>query len=120
MDSETLSKFIKENYAIDFDEIEMLRDGSDNTVLVLKASGDKKYVARMSKRDVESDIEFEVAWLKFLREKNIPVVPPVEPKAGRGYSVLPTVRSSQFFPSLTAGSWNRAIAWIYPPSKRRQ
>ena len=86
MNYEELSKFIKENYAIDFDAVKMLRDGSDNVVLILQGK-DKKYVVRVSKRNVEDDIEFETEWLKFLKDKKIPVVPPVESKAGKGYSV---------------------------------
>ncbi len=98
MGEEEISSFLGENYAIEFDGADVLRDGPDNLVWVFEKGGEKKYVVRISKRDIRDGIDFEIEWLTFLAGKNMPVVPPIETNGGRGYAITPTGSIITVFP----------------------
>ena len=77
---QTLLKSCNEIYGLDAARASVLRDGSDNIIWTLEIKNGKKYVARMSKRELGGDIAFEAEWLKVLLTDGVPVVPIIETK----------------------------------------
>jgi homoserine kinase type II len=70
-----VKKTIKNNYSLpDFFQISLLREGPDNDVYLISDHQDKEImVVRVSKRDVQEDVRFEISWLAELAQKNVPV-----------------------------------------------
>ena len=74
MNTEQLIGFIEITYGLKADA-SIWRDGPDNMVWTLDCADGKKYIARVSKREIKDDIAFEAEWLRYLRTKNVPVAP---------------------------------------------
>lgn len=87
MSNTKLIQSVDKSYGIAVCNASILRDGSDNTVWMLDTRNGKKLVARVSKREMESEIAFEAEWLRFLKSKKVPVIPPIESKSGKAYVV---------------------------------
>ncbi|HEY4478748.1 MAG TPA: phosphotransferase [Candidatus Paceibacterota bacterium] len=94
---QTLLKSCNEIYGLDAARASVLRDGSDNIIWTLEIKNGKKYVARMSKRELGGDIAFEAEWLKVLLADGVPVVPIIETKDKKPFAILPTGKTLTIF-----------------------
>jgi Ser/Thr protein kinase RdoA (MazF antagonist) len=94
---EEFKKDIGDLFKLSVTKASVFRDGSDNVVWNLETDSGKKYIARVSKRDMGDEISFEAEWLRYLKSKGLPVVPIVESKSGKGYGVLGDRRSVTVF-----------------------
>lgn len=88
--NEKIIPTLKTEYNLDINSASVLRDGSDNTIWTLETENGKKYVARMSKREMGEEIAFEAEWLKVLLVDDAPVVPIIETKNKKPFVILPT------------------------------
>jgi Ser/Thr protein kinase RdoA (MazF antagonist) len=89
MNTEQLIRFIEITYGLKT-KASVLHDGPDNTVWMLDCADDKRYIARVSKREMKDGIAFEAEWLRYLRTKNVPVATIINTLTGRAYSITPT------------------------------
>ena len=87
MSNMELIQSVDKSYGIAVRNASVLRDGSDNVVWILNTQNGKKIIARVSKREMNSNITFEAEWLRFLKSKKVPVIPPIESKIGEAYAV---------------------------------
>src|SRR3989344_1497686 len=94
---QTLLKSCNEIYGLDAARARVLRDGSDNIIWTLEIKNGKKYVARMSKRELGGDIAFEAEWLKVILADGVPVVPIRETKDKNSYAILTTGKTLTIF-----------------------
>ncbi|MFA6273028.1 MAG: phosphotransferase [Candidatus Paceibacterota bacterium] len=97
MDEQTLLKFCDEIYKLNAAQASILRDGPDNIIWTLETKSGKKYVARISKRELGSDIAFEAEWLKVLLADGVPVVPIIETRDKKPFAILPTGKALTVF-----------------------
>ena len=97
MDEQTLLKSCNEIYGLNAVRASVLRDGPDNIVWTLETENGKKYVARMSKRELSGDIVFEAEWLKVLLANGVPVVPIIETRDKKPFAILPTGKALTVF-----------------------
>lgn len=73
MEDKQIIEKIKRIYNINVISSSLIRESSDNKVYLVKTR-QGKYVARISKRDIRTDVLFEINWLDYLLKQNIPVV----------------------------------------------
>lgn len=78
-------KKIRDKYNISVTNFKLIRESPDNQVYLIK-DNHKKYIARISKRDLKKDILFEITWLDYLSKQNIPVA-----------QIIKTVNNKTFF-----------------------
>lgn len=97
MNEQTLLKFCNEIYGLNATQASVLRDGPDNIIWTLETENGKKYVARISKRELGGDIAFEVEWLEVLLADGVPVVPIIETKDKKPFAILPTGKALAVF-----------------------
>jgi len=97
MDEQKLLKFCDEIYGLNTFRASVLRDGPDNIVWMLETKNGKRYAARVSKRELGSDIAFEAEWLKVLLADGVPVVPIIETKDKKSFAILPTGKALTVF-----------------------
>ena len=97
MNEQMLREFCEDIYGLSATGASVLRDGSDNIIWTLKTENGKKYVARMSKRELGNDISFEAEWLKVLLTDGVPVVPIIETKDKKPFAILPTGKALTVF-----------------------
>ncbi len=88
MNTEQLIGFIEITYGLKGRAF-ILRDGPDNTVWTLECTDGKKYIARVSKREMKDGIAFEAEWLRFLCTKNVSVARIINTLTGSPYSIVP-------------------------------
>lgn len=84
MEDKQIIEKIKKIYKINVIISLLIRENSDSKVYLLKTE-QEKYIARISKRDIQADILFEVNWLDFLLKQNIPVVKIINTKNKKAY-----------------------------------
>jgi Ser/Thr protein kinase RdoA (MazF antagonist) len=96
MNTEQLIRFIEITYGLKT-KASVLHDGPDNTVWMLDCADDKRYIARVSKREMKDGIAFEAEWLRYLRTKNVPVATIINTLTGRAYSITPTGKAVTVF-----------------------
>lgn len=72
IDNEIIKK-IKNKYLLNIKNISLIRESPDNKVFLIKTDKEK-FVLRINKRDVRSDILFETTWLNYLKKHDVPVV----------------------------------------------
>lgn len=96
MNTEQLIEFIEIKYGFKANA-SVLRDGPDNMVWTLDCADSKKYIARVSKREIKDDIVFEAEWLRYLRAKNVSVAPIINTLSGSAYSIAPTGKAVTIF-----------------------
>jgi len=97
MNEQTLLKSCNEIYGLDAVQASVLRDGPDNIVWTLESENGKKYVARISKRELGGNIAFEAEWLKVLLTDGVPVVPIIETKDKKPFAILPIGKALTIF-----------------------
>jgi len=80
-------KKIEETYNLNITSSYLVRESSDNKVYAVIAK-DKRYVLRISKRDVHNNISFEATWLDYLSKQGIPTVRIIKTKNNKLFSLL--------------------------------
>ncbi|MCS7092373.1 MAG: phosphotransferase [Patescibacteria group bacterium] len=78
--------FLNNNYKIQARECILLRESSDNCVYKVIGTDNNKYVLRESKRDLGSDVIFELSWLDKLNQLNLPVARVLRTNNGKMYT----------------------------------
>ena len=79
---------INQLYSLGIISADLLRESSDNHVWLLSSSDGRKYVARISKRNIGDDISFEIDWINFFFANGVPVAPIIKTSQGRFYANL--------------------------------
>lgn len=72
IDNEIIKK-LKNKYLLNIKTISLIRESPDNKVFLIKTDKEK-FVLRINKRDVRSDVLFETTWLNYLKKHDISVV----------------------------------------------
>lgn len=72
IDNEIIKK-LKNKYLLNIKTISLIRESPDNKVFLIKTDKEK-FVLRINKRNVRSDILFETTWLNYLKKHDISVV----------------------------------------------
>jgi len=67
-------KKIEKTYNIIVKKVSFIRESSDNVVYLIKSTNNQKYIVRVSKRDIRSDVLFETTWLDYLLKQGVSVV----------------------------------------------
>lgn len=88
MNTTQIKKTIQDTYNIPVKTIELLRDGSDNTMWTVTDDQNIKYVVRVSKREMSGDIAFEAEWIRIMCDEGVPVVPIVLTKDNKPYTTM--------------------------------
>lgn len=78
-------KFLNDNYKVKAHECILLRESSDNRVYKVISIDNNKYILRESKRELGSDILFELGWLDKLHQLNFPVARVLRTNYGEMY-----------------------------------
>jgi len=87
MTNKKIVRKIEETYKIKVKNISLLRESSDNVVYLIVSDKNKKFVLRISKRDMKDDVLFEIVWLDYLSQHSVPVVKIVKTE-NRGFSSI--------------------------------
>lgn len=82
-----ISQKIEEAYNLKAKSIYLMREGPDNKVYGV-TTVNEKYALRISKRDVNKDILFEISWLNYLSKRDIPVVEIIKTKNNELFFLL--------------------------------
>jgi len=78
--------FLKHYSFCEKPKIELLREGPDNDVFLIKDEKDNKMaVFRMGKRDLGDDVIFELQWLSYFHKKCLPVPEIIKTKEGKDF-----------------------------------
>ena len=89
MDLEKIKTIFLKNYSFcEKPNIELLREGPDNDVFLVKdEEGNKMAVFRMGKREVGDDVIFELQWLSYFHKKGLPVPEIIKTKEGKDFFI---------------------------------
>jgi Ser/Thr protein kinase RdoA (MazF antagonist) len=82
------STFLKHYSFCEKPKIELLREGPDNDVFLIKDEKDNKMaVFRIGKRDLGDDVIFELQWLSYFHKKGLPVPEIIKTKEGKDFFI---------------------------------
>lgn len=118
MEVHELTEFISKYYFALSGEPSIIRDGPDNTLWLIEDNSQKKYVARVSKRDMGSNNSFESEWLSYLITNGVAVAPIVKNKEGSDLTMTNLGQTVTVFDYLP-GIHPKVNKDTLPPLKRK-
>lgn len=92
IEPKTISAFVTKNYAVEGDVKSRILSLGVNDIYLIEID-DQKYVLRLSRTDKYTNLTcleffFELEWLDFLKNRNIPVAYPIQRKDGQLYGSI--------------------------------